>query len=193
MRPTLEEYFIKMVQLVATRSTCLRRSVGCVLVNHRGHVIATGYNGVAAGMLHCNESVIRTYTSVPERDTELELFKRQGTYAIACNDPPNVPLTDDPDPAIEVYANACPGADAPSGERLDKCEAIHAEQNALLQCRDPWMIDTCYVTTFPCVTCLKLLLNTSCSRIVYVENYAHPDAQRLWRESGRVAVKLSTS
>lgn len=193
MRPTLDEYFLKMAQLVATRSTCLRRAVGCVMTNHRGHVLATGYNGVAAGAHHCNESVIRTFTSVPERDAELSLFRKSGATVQACNDPPNVPLTDDPDPAIEIFPHACSSADAPSGEGLDKCEAIHAEQNALLQCRDAWAIHTCYVTTFPCMTCLKLLLNTSCSRIVYVENYAHPDAQRLWRESGRVAVKLSTS
>lgn len=37
------------------RSTCPRRKVGCVLLNERGHILATGYNGVAAGLPHCGE------------------------------------------------------------------------------------------------------------------------------------------
>ena len=55
VRPPRDTYFMKMAALVAERSTCLRRSVGCVLVNGRHHVLATGYNGVASGLPHCNE------------------------------------------------------------------------------------------------------------------------------------------
>lgn len=55
MRPTKNDYFLSMARLVATRSTCLRRAVGVVLVNARGHVLATGYNGVPSGFEHCNE------------------------------------------------------------------------------------------------------------------------------------------
>jgi hypothetical protein len=40
----------------------------------------------------------------------------------------------------------------PSGTGLDVCEAIHAEQNALLQCKDVEQIDTAYVTAMPCMT-----------------------------------------
>jgi len=53
MRPTRDQYFISMAQLVATRSTCLSRQVGCVLVNARSHVVGTGYNGPASGLPHC--------------------------------------------------------------------------------------------------------------------------------------------
>ena len=60
MRPDTDAYFIDMAKLAASRSTCIRRSVGCVLVNARNHVLATGYNGVPAGSTHCNEvSTIR--------------------------------------------------------------------------------------------------------------------------------------
>ena len=55
MRPDKDTYFLQMASLVATRSTCLRRKVGCVLVNSLGHVLATGYNGVPAGEPHCNQ------------------------------------------------------------------------------------------------------------------------------------------
>jgi dCMP deaminase len=46
-------YFLKMANLASERATCKRRKVGCILVNFKKHVIATGYNGVAAGQEHC--------------------------------------------------------------------------------------------------------------------------------------------
>ena len=81
----------------------------------------------------------------------------------------------------------CEGARFKSGKGLDKCEAIHAEQNALLQVSDVSLIDTAYCTTAPCIHCLKLLLNTGCKRIVFNEDYPHSDASRdLWERAGRV-------
>ena len=41
--------------MVATRSSCLRRSVGAVLVKDK-RILATGYNGAPAGMAHCEEA-----------------------------------------------------------------------------------------------------------------------------------------
>lgn len=73
----------------------------------------------------------------------------------------------------------------PSGQGLEMCEALHAEQNALLQCRDVFTIDTAYVTASPCVTCTKLLMNTSCQRIVFLDEYPQPAAKDLWRSIGR--------
>jgi len=75
----------------------------------------------------------------------------------------------------------CPGANHKSGEGLDLCYAIHAEQNALLQCKDVENISICYTTTAPCVTCTKLLLNTGCRKIVILEDYAHSiESKRIW-------------
>lgn len=54
-----------------------------------------------------------------------------------------------------------------------------------MQCRDTMLIDTAYVTASPCVTCTKLLLNTSCKRIVFLEEYPHASAKDLWLKSGR--------
>lgn len=79
----------------------------------------------------------------------------------------------------------CPGADYPSGEGLDKCDATHAEQNALLQCHDVEQIHTCYTTLAMCSTCTKLLLNTNCQRIVTIEDYGTDSSKELWRIAGR--------
>lgn len=65
----------------------------------------------------------------------------------------------------------CPGALSASGTDLDKCEAIHAEQNALLQCHDVMKIARAYCTTQPCVHCMKLLMNTSVQEIYFLEDY----------------------
>lgn len=81
---------------------------------------------------------------------------------------------------MEPYPHSCAGAQSPSGTNLDGCQAIHAEQNALLQCKDIYDIHTCYTTASPCVTCVKLLMNTSCQRIVFAEEYPQPAAKELW-------------
>ena len=120
-------YFLKMANLASERATCKRRKVGCILVNSKKHVIATGYNGVAASQEHCID-------------------------------------------------NPCKGADFKSGEGLDVCNAIHAEQNALLQCKDVYDIETIYCTVSPCIHCIKLLLNTSVKHVVFGEKYTDCEA-----------------
>lgn len=155
---------MSMARLVATRATCIRRAVGCVLVNERRHVLATGYNGVASGLPHCNHEEVRRFHPAPGAPVEVTTH----------------------------YDHACAGAFAPSGQSLDRCEAIHAEQNALLQCQDVFTIHTAYVTASPCVTCVKLLMNTSCRRIVFDEEYPHGEARTLWERAGREWVQDRT-
>lgn len=52
--PSLEEYYMMIAFIVASRANCLNRSVGAVLVSEdNGSIIATGYNGVPKGLPHC--------------------------------------------------------------------------------------------------------------------------------------------
>jgi deoxycytidylate deaminase len=106
-------YFLKMANLASERATCKRRKVGCILVNSKKHVIATGYNGVAAGQEHCID-------------------------------------------------NPCEGAQLKSGEGLDKCEAIHAEQNALLQCK-MYMIYKQFIVHLVLYTLFKIIIKYFCT------------------------------
>jgi dCMP deaminase len=55
-RDDIHTYFLKMAYLVSSRGTCRRRRVGAILVDRHSHVMATGYNGVPAGMQHCIEN-----------------------------------------------------------------------------------------------------------------------------------------
>lgn len=64
-RPTWDQYFIDITHLVATRSTCLRRQVGALLVKER-NILATGYNGTPSGIRHCEEvGCLRERLGVP--------------------------------------------------------------------------------------------------------------------------------
>lgn len=53
-RPDNDTYFMRMAELVSTRSTCLRRKVGAVVVKEK-RVLSTGYNGAPKGLRHCEE------------------------------------------------------------------------------------------------------------------------------------------
>ncbi|MFO7773627.1 MAG: dCMP deaminase family protein [Dehalococcoidia bacterium] len=53
-RPNIDEYFLKIAAVVAERSTCRRHHVGAVAVKDK-HILATGYNGAAAGLKDCLE------------------------------------------------------------------------------------------------------------------------------------------
>jgi len=51
-RPSWDNYFLEMAQLVSQRATCLRRKVGAILVRDK-KILATGYNGAPSGLAHC--------------------------------------------------------------------------------------------------------------------------------------------
>ena len=45
-------YYLNVAKTVADRSTCLRKKVGCIIVNN-DEIIATGYNGAPRGEVNC--------------------------------------------------------------------------------------------------------------------------------------------
>lgn len=64
-RPSWDEYFMKITDLVAERSTCLRRRVGAVIVQEK-KIISTGYNGAPKGLRHCLDiGCLRDQMGVP--------------------------------------------------------------------------------------------------------------------------------
>lgn len=64
-RPSWDEYFMDIVELVSKRSTCLRRKVGAVLVRDK-RILSTGYNGAPTGIQHCGEvGCLRKQLDIP--------------------------------------------------------------------------------------------------------------------------------
>jgi dCMP deaminase len=62
-RQTWDEYFLSLAAAASSRSTCVRRKVGAVIVRDR-HIVSTGYNGGPSGYPHCDEG------GCPRADTE---------------------------------------------------------------------------------------------------------------------------
>lgn len=54
-RISWKEYFMQITELVASRSTCDRAWVGCLLVNDDNRIVSSGYNGSVSGNAHCDE------------------------------------------------------------------------------------------------------------------------------------------
>jgi dCMP deaminase len=54
-RPELDNYFMEIAEVVASRSTCLRRKAGAIFVKDK-QILSTGYNGVPKGLPHCEET-----------------------------------------------------------------------------------------------------------------------------------------
>ncbi len=64
-RPDWDSYFMAITILVSKRSTCIRRSVGAVIVKDK-RILATGYNGAPSGITHCSEvGCLRDQLNVP--------------------------------------------------------------------------------------------------------------------------------
>lgn len=132
-RPSWDEYFIEIAKVVSSRSTCLRRRYGAVIV--KDHVIvSTGYNGAPRGSLNCID-----------RGT----CRRQEL-------------------------------NVPAGERYELCEAVHAEQNAIVNGAPERMKDsTIYIAGFeensefaegkPCLLCKRMIQNAMIKEVVFLK------------------------
>ena len=133
MRPDWDNYFIEIAKVVSSRSTCLRRKYGAVIVKDRV-IVSTGYNGSPRGMPNC---------------IDLNKCTRQEL-------------------------------NVPSGERYELCEAVHAEQNAIINAPPDRMKGaTIYIAGFedsgnfadgsPCKLCDRMIRNAQVSEVVYLK------------------------
>ncbi|NIM47067.1 MAG: cytidine deaminase [Candidatus Aenigmarchaeota archaeon] len=137
-RPPWDEYFMQITELVAKRSTCLRRSTASLLVKNR-QILATGYNGPPKGVPHCGEKggCLREKLGVP------------------------------------------------SGQRQELCRAAHGESNCIAQAAAHGVKTegaTLYSLTFPCVFCIKMLINAGIKKIVFKDDYGSTEDYKLARE-----------
>jgi dCMP deaminase len=131
-RPSWDEYFIEIARVVASRSTCLRRRYGAVIVKDKV-IVSTGYNGAPRGSLNC------------------------------------------------VDVNKCKRKELniPSGERYELCEAVHAEQNAIINGSPERMKDaSIYIAGSeeddsvadgkPCLLCARMIKNAQVKEVIYL-------------------------
>lgn len=64
-RPSWDEYFMNIAGIVSSRSTCLRRQIGAIIVRDK-KILSTGYNGAASKIRHCLDiGCLREKLSIP--------------------------------------------------------------------------------------------------------------------------------
>jgi dCMP deaminase len=131
-RPDWNEYFIEIAKVVSSRSTCLRRKYGAVIVKDRV-IISSGYNGSPRGIKNC----------------------------------------------IDLGTCVRREQNIPSGERYELCEAVHAEQNAIINAPPDRMKGaTIYIAGFeedrtfaqgrPCKLCDRMIRNAQIENVIYL-------------------------
>lgn len=85
-----------------------------------------------------------------------------------------------------VELGTCLRSNYKSGEKLDYCRAVHAEQNALMQAAKFGISVSggeIYCTTLPCLTCVKLIINAGIKTIYYAEDYNSPLTKEYCKEA----------
>ena len=82
------------------------------------------------------------------------------------------------------------------GENSELCRGIHAEVNCIIQAAIHGTSikgeTTLYTTTFPCMSCLKLIINAGIRKVVYKEGYNMENKvkEELVRESNLIIKKF---
>lgn len=68
-RPSWDEYFLKITEMVASRGSCDRGRTGCVITRDR-RIVSTGYVGAPSGLPHCDEVGHEIHTVIHEDGTQ---------------------------------------------------------------------------------------------------------------------------
>ena len=80
-----------------------------------------------------------------------------------------------------------------SGTCAEKCYAVHAEQNAIVQAAKLGIsVDgaTLYCTHQPCTICTRLIINSGIKRVVYKHPYPDEFSMQLFDEAGITVEKF---
>lgn len=84
----------------------------------------------------------------------------------------------------------------PSGEKLELCYAVHAEINAIMNAIKSGTDLTgsvIYVTTFPCSSCAKALIQAGVKKICYLDKYTNEFTLKMIQEAGVVCHEMDSS
>lgn len=144
-RPSWHKARLAMARELAKRSLCSRDQVGAVITDTNNRIIGEGYNGPPAGYTHHDQPCVKWCPR-----------------ACMINWQENYQADDLPEPALSFeHHHSIPLAD------YSDCPSLHAEANALLMTdRSLRLGGTIYITSFPCVGCLKLISNAGLKTMV---------------------------
>lgn len=157
-----DSYFHTVCEAVASKSPCLSRKIGAILV-HDKSIISTGYNGPARGYPHCKGAAnILVSTDTPMEDIKKITSAGPGEVVKLTNKPPK----------ILTLPSICPRRTSgyASGEGLEHCPASHAEMNCVANAARigaSTVGSTLYMNSIiPCKFCMVILVNAGVIKCV---------------------------
>ncbi len=83
-----------------------------------------------------------------------------------------------------------------SGTRHEKCRAVHAEQNAIIQAALHGASTdgaTLYCTHQPCILCTKMIINSNIKKVVYINTYPDTDSLEFFSVAGVEVMNIPIS
>jgi dCMP deaminase len=84
----------------------------------------------------------------------------------------------------------------PSGQRIEICRGLHAEQNAIIQAGLHGVSikgAEIYATHQPCITCAKMIVNAGILKVLFEGDYPDPMALEILEEAGVELVRLGAA
>ena len=143
-----DKYFYNICITVASKSPCLSRKIGAILVRDKS-IISTGYNGPPRGIPHCGH----------ERWLVDKALRNEAKH---CSNPL----------ILVKFRNTCPRQvfGHASGTHMELCPAQHAEENAVSNAARLGVSvigSTLYMNScIPCKNCYGTLINAGIIEIV---------------------------
>lgn len=161
-RPMEYEAFMVAAYSISMRSSCLKRRVGAVIVDHgKGYVISSGFNEVPKGLVSCRDEHNECYRDCVRKKYATDLARIV---------------------ADEAQRMALGVLNRKSLKVLDYCRALHAEESAILGAigRSSSLEGTdLYVTSYPCNLCANKIAQIGISRVIYLEPYPMKEAKEI--------------
>lgn len=164
-RPSWDEYFFHICDVVAERSHDKNTKLGCVIVDSNNHIISTGFNGLPPGV---DDEFWPT-----DRSEEIAVIKYKTDGSIDF-----IVKGDEfrPDDSFD-----CLG-------QVDKYSVmIHAELNALLHAKCDLTGCRLYIPFIPCTNCALAIISSGIKKVVVQDKFM---INPKWRLSQLVALEL---
>jgi len=156
-KPRKDEVYMNMAYAMAVKSNCICRQVGAVIAGEDGYVVGAGWNDVACGEISCGLREVYDKTQKIHKP----LFKKVGKRIKKLREQDCFCFKD------VISKNG--------QHQLDKCLALHAEENAIIQgsrIGGPGIRgSTIYTTAEPCTLCAKKIKQVGIQKVVYTDPY----------------------
>jgi deoxycytidylate deaminase len=202
-KPDDDEVMMNLAYTMAMKSNCISRQVGAVVVGKDGYVVGAGWNDVGEGKISCGLREIKDlklpwyeerYTDLFGEPIEKIIEKLVNEYSDGQDYKPEMVnkfcfcFKDEySEKQLKTKLTNRIGWDGLSEDckefideevsvkRLEYCQALHAEENAIIQTSKIGGMGMhggkIYTTSAPCELCAKKIQQVGISEIIYTEPY----------------------